>query len=245
VEEARKQLDCCTASYLVTQALSQHGHVDFCFVTDLCERIDRMPTELPDIAKMLMEGLDITTDARKTLKSLTILQELSNWDTRSITAFRAVGGLLCTLNSLQLAKNTGLGDQADANIRMLATEVEKQCFGNPSTASTAQRAKIPTPATNYPAGSIVVAARELVAYEGESSDSAKVMNVAAHALCRVLAQSRTLSSPWFLVQWEEGIGWVNGWDASLGPLLHQKWDCSHYMRLLREPLRPSTSTFSF
>jgi len=117
---------------LIYKALAPGSNVDFPMITDICDRISKAPREAAEAVRCLHGACaDRNGPPRRKLKALTIMHELM-YDQRVACELRGVHGARETLWVLQGTYNTGLGDSADEQIRMFATEVERTCFDSPS-----------------------------------------------------------------------------------------------------------------
>ncbi|CAE7242697.1 MTMR2 [Symbiodinium sp. CCMP2592] len=104
-------------------------------VTEICDRVAKEPREAA-LAIAVPEAVRLLAGAfaekgglpRRKLKALTIMNELL-YDKRAEAELRQVHGVRDALWTLQTTSNSGLGPEADEQIRMFATEVEKKCFG--------------------------------------------------------------------------------------------------------------------
>lgn len=122
------------AAGLVRAALLPESNVDFPQITEICERLEAVPSEAPEAVALLVTVLRGRQSYRTKLKALTISNEML-YDERTIMAFKSEDGLREALGTLRSVRNTGLGDTVDENIRMLATEVDKVCFSAPQQAA--------------------------------------------------------------------------------------------------------------
>lgn len=118
-----------TAAGLVRSALLPGSNVNFPQITEICERIAAEPPEGLQAVQLLVAAMrDVNAPFRKKLKALTISNELL-YDDKAVACFRTFAGFQQALMALRVVQNTGLTAYVDENIRMLATEVEKVCFG--------------------------------------------------------------------------------------------------------------------
>lgn len=119
-----------SAAGLVRIALLPGSNVNFPQITEICERIAAEPPETADAVGQLVSALwDVHADFRKKLKALTISNEMM-YDENAVFTFQCVEGLHEALAGLRAVRDTGLGEPMDANIRMLATEVDRACFSD-------------------------------------------------------------------------------------------------------------------
>ncbi|CAE7413868.1 MTMR2, partial [Symbiodinium microadriaticum] len=113
----------------IFQALAAGSNVDFPTVTEICDRVAKEPREVPEAVRLLAGAFAEKGGLpRRKLKALTIMNELL-YDKRAEAELRQVHGVRDALWTLQTTSNSGLGPEADEQIRMFATEVEKKCFG--------------------------------------------------------------------------------------------------------------------
>eukprot|EP00930_Biecheleria_cincta_P058335 TRINITY_DN44176_c0_g1_i1.p1 TRINITY_DN44176_c0_g1~~TRINITY_DN44176_c0_g1_i1.p1 ORF type:complete len:490 (-),score=83.25 TRINITY_DN44176_c0_g1_i1:55-1524(-) len=118
-----------TAAGLVRSALLPGSNVNFPQITEICERIAAEPPEGQQAVQLLVAAMrDGNAPFRKKLKALTISNELM-YDDRAVACFRSFTGFQQALVALRAVQNTGLSAYVDENIRMLASEVDKVCFG--------------------------------------------------------------------------------------------------------------------
>jgi len=118
-----------TVGELIFQALSPGSNVDFPMITNICERVARQPREAAEAVRLLHGAFsEQQAPPRRRLKAITIMHELIH-DQRAVSEFHEVPGARDALWQLQSTHGTGLGDSADEQVRMFATEVEKACFG--------------------------------------------------------------------------------------------------------------------
>ncbi|CAE6950820.1 MTMR2 [Symbiodinium sp. CCMP2456] len=114
---------------LALLALAAGSNVDFPTVTEICDRVAKEPREVPEAVRLLAGAFAEKGGLpRRKLKALTIMNELL-YDKRAEAELRQVHGVRDALWTLQTTSNSGLGPEADEQIRMFATEVEKKCFG--------------------------------------------------------------------------------------------------------------------
>lgn len=117
------------AKDLVVAALRPGSTVDFPQITEICERLESCPGEVPEtvaaISIAIREGQ--AGKLRQALQALTIANEMT-YNDRVVAALRREPGLREALGGLRLLRDSGLGGAVDENIRMLATEVERSCF---------------------------------------------------------------------------------------------------------------------
>jgi len=117
-----------SAAGLVRAALLPSSNVNFPQITEICERVAAEPPEAAEAVGLLVYALrDNYAPYRKKLKALTISNEMM-YDELARSTFRTVDGLQEVLGVLRSVRNSGLGSAMDDNIRMLATEIEKNCF---------------------------------------------------------------------------------------------------------------------
>jgi len=117
-----------TAMRRIERALAPGSNVDFPTVADISERVLAVPEEATQAVRILVGAFsDERTPPRRRLKALTIMNELA-YDARAAEELRARPDLLPSLRRLQAARNTGLGEAADAQIRMFATELQRRCL---------------------------------------------------------------------------------------------------------------------
>jgi len=117
------------AADLVRRALAPgSGTVGFREITELCERIEAEPDEAREAVAVIVVMLQTPrVPWRSRLQALTIAHEMM-YDERTVAEFRSVPAFREALGALREARDTGLGDTTDENIRMLATEIDKICF---------------------------------------------------------------------------------------------------------------------
>eukprot|EP00747_Dinoflagellata_sp_TGD_P033291 gnl/TRDRNA2_/TRDRNA2_136528_c0_seq1.p1 gnl/TRDRNA2_/TRDRNA2_136528_c0~~gnl/TRDRNA2_/TRDRNA2_136528_c0_seq1.p1 ORF type:complete len:539 (+),score=111.24 gnl/TRDRNA2_/TRDRNA2_136528_c0_seq1:92-1708(+) len=126
-----------SAEALVWSALLPSSSVNFPQITEICERVTEKPNEAESAVRLLVQALrDSFAPMRKKLKALTISNEMM-YDQFAVAVFIATDGLREALAVLRDTRNTELGDYVDENIRMLAAEIEKNCFSE----DVAQRAE--------------------------------------------------------------------------------------------------------
>lgn len=120
---------------LVVRALNPREIVDFPALTDICEAAAGRPSDVDEAAGILVATLgqqslkpgDIRNVTQDYLKVLTILNEMVH--NKQVTAvLRCTPGLQSALERLRRFRKGDMGDSADENIRMLATEVDKAVF---------------------------------------------------------------------------------------------------------------------
>jgi len=117
-----------TAMRRIERALAPGSNVDFPTVADISERVLAVPEEAAQAVRILVSAFsDERAPPRRRLKALTIMNELA-YDARAAEELRAHPDLLPSLRRLQAARNTGLGEAADAQIRMFATELQRRCL---------------------------------------------------------------------------------------------------------------------
>mmetsp|Transcript_13826 Transcript_13826/g.37518 ORF Transcript_13826/g.37518 Transcript_13826/m.37518 type:complete len:623 (-) Transcript_13826:98-1966(-) len=118
-----------TAADLARAALQPGSNVDFPQITELCDRLEAVPAEIPAVVGVLSTALRSRrhTPQRQTLQALTIVNEMM-YNDQAVAAFRAEEGLREALTVLRVTRDSDLGPAVDENIRMLATEVAKACF---------------------------------------------------------------------------------------------------------------------
>jgi len=146
------------APSLVEVALGSIDNLDFPRVTEICERLEMEPGELDETVHILVATLGGKQDAhlRMKLRALTISNELM-YSTHAVEAFRKVHGLQEALQGLRGVHDTELGEVTDQNVRMLATEIDRVCFGQSSSCVTT----IPTSTSS----------NELLGWQGGSLES--------------------------------------------------------------------------
>jgi len=128
---------------LVKTALNPASHVDFPHITRICDRLEEEPAELPGVVHLLAGKLcDKQANQSERLKVLTIANEML-YSSQVIAAFREVNGLRESLVSLRQLHDSGADPVADENIRMLANEVERNCFAGVNGEKKKQRPKRP------------------------------------------------------------------------------------------------------
>mmetsp|Transcript_56437 Transcript_56437/g.132373 ORF Transcript_56437/g.132373 Transcript_56437/m.132373 type:complete len:189 (-) Transcript_56437:33-599(-) len=118
-----------SAAGLTRKALKPGTTVNFPQITEICERIQSAPAEVEDAVRVLVYCInDMHAPFKTKLKALTISNEMM-YDERAVAAFHTVAGFQECLATLRGARDTGLGSATDENIRMLATEIDRVCFG--------------------------------------------------------------------------------------------------------------------
>lgn len=118
-----------TAAHLASAALQPGSSVDFPLITELCDRLEAFPEEVPAATRVLSVALRDWREEclQRTLKALTIANEMM-YNGMAVDAFRAEKNLRSALISLRQVRDSGFGYVVDENIRMLATEVERVVF---------------------------------------------------------------------------------------------------------------------
>jgi len=120
-----------TACGLILQALEPTCCVDFTRITEICERLAAHPDEAGSAVVLLVRELHqaVDKDRKTVLKVLTLVNEMLH-DPNVFAAYISVGkDPLSTLRILQrppAAGATSMAPPAEENIRMLATEIERQ-----------------------------------------------------------------------------------------------------------------------
>mmetsp|Transcript_11729 Transcript_11729/g.21328 ORF Transcript_11729/g.21328 Transcript_11729/m.21328 type:complete len:314 (+) Transcript_11729:125-1066(+) len=130
------------AAHLVEVALAPSSNVDFPMVTDICESVAGNKAEMFSVVDRLLKVLaDVKAPPRQKLKSLTILHELV-YDEEAVHAVaNSTREAQKLLGELQQVRDTGLGEAADEQIRMFATELERSCFTSGHQATVRKRDK--------------------------------------------------------------------------------------------------------
>lgn len=128
-----------TSLQRIERALAPGSNVDFPTVTDICDRIAAVPSERAKAVALLLSYFgDERAHPRRTLKALTILNEMA-YDETVVQQLRAAPDAICTFRNLQTVYSSGLGQAADEQIRMFATELARRCAKaadtHPATAS--------------------------------------------------------------------------------------------------------------
>jgi hypothetical protein len=113
------------ADLLVHGALQPTSRVDFPQITEICERLERKPEEVSSTVSSLVGVVQAPGNFNAKLKALTIINEML-YNIKVVEALDVEEGFASTLKLLQDARETGLGVAMDANIRMLATEIDRQ-----------------------------------------------------------------------------------------------------------------------
>eukprot|EP00928_Gymnodinium_smaydae_P011244 TRINITY_DN14174_c0_g1_i3.p1 TRINITY_DN14174_c0_g1~~TRINITY_DN14174_c0_g1_i3.p1 ORF type:complete len:875 (+),score=169.74 TRINITY_DN14174_c0_g1_i3:347-2626(+) len=99
-------------------------------VTEICEQVAREPRQVAEAVRLLHDAFaENGGPPRRKLKALTIMHELM-YDKNAAAELREVHGARNALWKLQSTHNSGLGESADEQIRMFATEIERTCFGS-------------------------------------------------------------------------------------------------------------------
>lgn len=118
-----------SAASLVRAALLPDTSVNFPVITEICDRIADNPAERGAAVEFLGVSLaDAYAPFRKKLKALTIANEMM-YDPSCVDVFRSIDRLHEALGVLRTVRDSGLSNHVDENIRMLATEIDKVCFG--------------------------------------------------------------------------------------------------------------------
>jgi len=111
-------------------ALDPSSHVTFPMITDICERVSARPTEAAAAVQALVEAFaDRSAPPQRRFKALTILHEMI-YDPLAAAELRAIPDILEVLQELKVMQDSGLGENADEQFRMFATELEAACYGN-------------------------------------------------------------------------------------------------------------------
>jgi len=119
-----------TAAERVMHALDPSSHVTFPMITDICERVSARPTEAAAAVQALVEAFaDRSAPPQRRFKALTILHEMI-YDPLAAAELRAIPEILEVLQELKVMQDSGLGENADEQFRMFATELEAACYGN-------------------------------------------------------------------------------------------------------------------
>lgn len=113
--------------------LAPGSNVDFPTITEICEMLSSRPAEVAGAVEILFRALGPRSLPRRRLKALTILNELVH-DANVATQVRRAPGALPILQQLQGTRGTGLGAEADGQIRMFSTELERRIFQAPQAA---------------------------------------------------------------------------------------------------------------
>eukprot|EP00927_Polykrikos_kofoidii_P038999 TRINITY_DN33444_c0_g1_i1.p1 TRINITY_DN33444_c0_g1~~TRINITY_DN33444_c0_g1_i1.p1 ORF type:complete len:677 (+),score=119.03 TRINITY_DN33444_c0_g1_i1:91-2031(+) len=113
---------------LARAALQPGSNVDFRQITEICARLEAVPSEVSSVVEILSTALrDRERPLRQILQALTIAHELM-YSKEATHAFRREPGLSEALGVLREVRDSSLGAPFDENIRMLATEVDRACF---------------------------------------------------------------------------------------------------------------------
>jgi hypothetical protein len=123
--KARSQEAQLPADLLIHGALQPASFVDFRQITEICERLEGQPQEISSTVSALVGVLGAPGNFRAKLKALTIINEML-YNTRIVDALGEEGSFVGIMKTLQDARETGLGAEMDANMRMLATEINRQ-----------------------------------------------------------------------------------------------------------------------
>jgi hypothetical protein len=91
----------------------------------MCERLEGQPQEISSTVSVLIGVLGAPGNFHAKLKALTIINEML-YNTRIVEALGEEGSFVGIMKTLQNARETGLGAEMDANMRMLATEINRQ-----------------------------------------------------------------------------------------------------------------------
>jgi len=108
-------------------ALAPGSNVDFPTITEVCELLSARPDDVPGAVEILLQSLGARSLPRRRLKALTILNELV-YDAHVARHVWQYPGALQLFQPLQACRGTGLGREADEQIRMFATELERRVF---------------------------------------------------------------------------------------------------------------------
>lgn len=111
-------------------ALAPGSNVDFPTITEISEALLERPSDVPGTVEILCRALGLRSLPRRRLKALTILNELV-YDTNVSAHVKRAPGAMVILQQLQGTRGSGLGAEADGQIRMFATEIERICFQEP------------------------------------------------------------------------------------------------------------------
>jgi len=114
------------AVVLVRNGLYSAATLDFPLVTEICERLENEPSEIPTSVRALIVAMN-HTNPRVQLRALTITHELM-YSAQAIKAFRRDSEFRESIRRLRATRGTDLGAVSDENMRMLATEIERACF---------------------------------------------------------------------------------------------------------------------
>jgi len=125
-------------------ALAPGSNVDFPTITEICETLSARPDDVPGAVDILLNSLGPKSLPRRRLKALTILNELM-YDDKVAYHVRRWRGALQFLQPLQACRGSGLGTEADGQIRMFATELDRRLFSQPEEPA-------PNPGAFKPAG---------------------------------------------------------------------------------------------
>lgn len=131
-------------------ALAPGSNVTFPTITEICELLSARPADVPGAVEILLRSLGPRSLPRRRLKALTILNEVVH-DEIVAAHVRRAPGALSILQQLQDTRGTGLGAEADGQIRMFSTELERRIFLAPAEeaprprAAAAPRPQAPTP----------------------------------------------------------------------------------------------------
>lgn len=118
-----------TAAQLIRTAIGPSSSLDFPQITEICERLEAVPSETKKAVSVLMAALrDPNGPLRVKLKALTIANEMM-YNPGVVEAFRATKGASEVLSVLRTTRSDELGPATAENVRMLATEVDRVCFG--------------------------------------------------------------------------------------------------------------------
>lgn len=116
---------------LLASALHPASTVNFPVITQICERAADHPSEAQGAMRLLVSSFtDPAADARRKLKALTIAHEML-FDAVALSLLQGEfrNAAVPALHKLKATTDSGVGKAVDDNIRLLATEIERRCFG--------------------------------------------------------------------------------------------------------------------
>jgi hypothetical protein len=113
-----------SAGLLVHKALQPDSQVGFPQITEICDRLEANPEEIPDAVSLLVGVLRGPESYQLKLKTLTIICEML-YNIEVVPWFTLTYGFFSAIKELRSVCNTALGETAESSIRMLATEIDK------------------------------------------------------------------------------------------------------------------------
>jgi hypothetical protein len=125
--EAVPAEDNASTESLVRDALQPESQLGFPQITEICDRLEAKPEEIPAAVSLLVGVLHEPESFQLKLKALTIILEML-YNVEVIPWFSLEHGFSAAITELRNARNTSLGETAESSIRMLATEIEKVCI---------------------------------------------------------------------------------------------------------------------